>query len=156
MSNRTGRPENLKPVRSKEEARERGAKGGSSPKRMATLNAQKLMKKFLLSTPKRNEQVDAFLENVGVDTADQEMVTNAALLAAKILQQAMSGDMDAIKLAFEMSGQMMTAKDQNERRKADTEREKLKILKQGGVSVTDTPLIVINKPEVESEAGDKE
>lgn len=137
----------MRPVRSKEEARERGSKGGSSPKRKKTLETQRLMKKLLLSEPALNANTKDSLKRIGVDVdGDEELTTNAAILSATILQKAFSGDPEFIRMAFEMSGQCITAKDITDRAKLEIEREKLRLLSEQGITEADArPVIVIRK-----------
>lgn len=124
--NKGGTPGNLKrssPI----EARLNGSKGGSSPKRKQTLDAQRIMKKLLLAHPPITDKMRVSLETIGADVSDAEMTTNAALMAAVIVTQALDGDLDAVQMALEMGGQITNNKSANDARKLEIEAEKLDI-----------------------------
>lgn len=143
---------NLRPPFSPSEAREMGARGGASPKRRATLDAKKLMKKMLNAYPAMSKPEKEQLKAMGMDLQDADSMTNAALLAAKVIQQARDGDLEAIKMAFEMAGQAVTARDQNERERVAVEREKVRLMERGtAASAAGVPVLIDTRPE-ESEA----
>lgn len=97
-----GNINNLKPVRSKEEATERGRKGGirSGEVRMA----KKLMKDVLidlLNLPLKNEKIDEFnslLEIKGKNITAQQAIGVA------MIKKAMSGDVPAAVFVRDTSG----------------------------------------------------
>lgn len=140
----TANENNLRPPFTPSEAREYGARGGGSPKRRQTLDAKRIMRKMLTGKPLMPGELKTKLKNIGIDTDDPELATTAALLSATIIQKALGGDMDAIKMALEMAGQAITAKDQTDREKLAIERDKLKLLeKQGSTAGDDKPVINI-------------
>ena len=137
--------QNLK-IPTSEEARRNGAKGGSSPKRRATLDAKKLMKSILSSSPVITDKTLKSLRNHGVNVDDENLTTNAAVIQAVIASKAMNGDLEAAKMVFEMAGFTVTAKDQNEREKVSVERRKLKLIEQGQYQKKEMPVLIDTRP----------
>lgn len=118
--------QNLKTPTS-EEARRNGAKGGSSPKRRATLDAKKLMKSILTSSPVMSNKTRNSLTLLGVDVNDPKLTTNAAVIQAVIASKAMNGDLTAAKMALEMGGQPVDAKTLVELERLKLERDKFEL-----------------------------
>ena len=128
----------------KENAAENGRKGGSSPKRKATIKAKNLMKMYLASKPEISEESLKSLKKLGVDVDDPNITSNMSLMMAIIVSRAHNGDMDAVKMALEMAGDIVTARDAIAKEQLELEREKLRLMqdqKSGGQS--DAPIINI-------------
>lgn len=93
--------ENLKPVRTKEEARERGRNGG---KKSGQARRQQKAYKELLSemfkTKVNDEKLKAFAEQYGVKDADVKTLTLLGMVNAAI-----SGNHKAFDMLLEMSGE---------------------------------------------------
>lgn len=84
--------QNLKPVRNKSEARERGIKGGKA-------SGEARRKKKLLK-----ECLDALLEKEYVDKKGKK-ATGAETLALTVFQKAQRGDLKAFELVRDTAGQ---------------------------------------------------
>jgi len=92
-----GNPENLIPVRSKNEARKKGKNGGiASGVSRRKKSAEKDCIKMLLNLPIiiTKDDVKGKLVNLGVD---EEYCTNEMLIAFKLFSLAVGGDLNAIK-----------------------------------------------------------
>lgn len=90
--NKRGNPDNLKPVQSKEEASERGRKGG-----IASGKARR-EKKML------KECFEALLDKQ-YKTKDGKRATGAETLALTVFQKAQRGDLKAFELVRDTAGQ---------------------------------------------------
>lgn len=127
---RLGNVGNLRAFPSGEAAKAAGAKGGSSPKKKATLNAKRLMRTVLMSKPDLDDKQRKRLEAIGLDLNDESLTTNAALISAVILSKALKGDLTAVRMALEMGGQPIDAKAIIELEKLKLERERFEFEKQ--------------------------
>ena len=93
---------NLKPPTTKE-ARERGAKGGrASAEAKKKRKAMKEQMEMLLNLPLKDEQTRAFLEKMGIDTANMD---NQMALVVATFQNAIRGDMKAVNIVREIIGE---------------------------------------------------
>lgn len=107
-----GGVENLKPVQSKEEARERGRNGGkrSGEVRKQQKTMRELMK-MLLSLPATEKEKEK-LNDLGVPIEEQSQKT---MVAVGLLRQAKTGDHNAVKTLCGISGDLFTIpKDEEE------------------------------------------
>lgn len=98
-----GNVSNLKPVRSKEEARERGRLGGikSGIAKRAKKNLQQIAK-TILETQVQGDNAKGFLHNFGLDEQDQNY---QALMIAKLLNKALKEtDVRAIQTLAALAG----------------------------------------------------
>lgn len=93
---------NLKPVRTKEEAKERGANGGK--KSGETRRAQKSMREAakLLLNMKPTESIRQTLDALGIEKSEQ---TNQMAILSKVLLNALKGDMEAAKFMRDTIGE---------------------------------------------------
>lgn len=94
---------NLKPVRTKKEARERGRKGGikSGEVRRKKRDA-KAAARLILDLPVSTDAMKNNLKSMNVDEAD---FTNRVALFARAFTQAMTGDVKAMQFIIEMAGE---------------------------------------------------
>lgn len=101
MANPKGNPENLKPVRSTEEARKRGAAGGkaSGVARRKKRDARSAIS-LLLNMAVR-ESLEENMEELGFQEEDW---TNMNAMWARIFTDAMSGDKAAQKMILDYGG----------------------------------------------------
>lgn len=101
MANPKGNPENLQPVRTKEEAKKRGAAGGkkSGIARRKKRNARQAISLLLDMAAKDN--LDKNLRTLGYEEEDR---TNMNALMARMFTQAMSGDVNAFKAIMDYGG----------------------------------------------------
>lgn len=101
MANPKGAPENLRPVRSKEEAKKRGAAGGkkSGETRRKKRDAKQAISLLLGMAAKDN--LEKNLKQLGYDTED---LTNMNALMARMFTKAMSGDVAAFKALMDYGG----------------------------------------------------
>lgn len=119
MSRKGGAPENLKPVRTKEEAKKRGANGGkkSGEVRRAKRDA-KSAAKLILDLPCA-ESIARNLKGMNVSEAD---FTNRVGIMARLFAEAMSGNVTAMRTMIEFAGELPTQ--QIEEKRFDAEMEK--------------------------------
>lgn len=103
MAKKGGAPENLKPVRTKEEAKERGRNGGkkSGEARRRKRDAQQAAR-LILDLPVSTEAMENNLKKMHIDEEDY---TNRVALFARAFAQAMAGDVKAMQFIIEMSGE---------------------------------------------------
>lgn len=103
MAKKGGAPENLKPVRSKEEARERGRNGGkkSGEARRRKRDAQQAAR-LILNLPVSTDVMENNLKKMHIEEED---FTNRVALFARAFTQAMTGDVKAMQFIVEMAGE---------------------------------------------------
>ncbi len=101
MANPKGNPQNLQPVRTKEEAKKRGAAGGkkSGAARRKKRDARQAIRYVLdmAATGKLDEK----LEGLGFDEEDR---TNMTGLTVAMMMRAASGDVSAYKALMDYGG----------------------------------------------------
>lgn len=101
MANPKGNPQNLQPVRTKEEAKKRGAAGGkkSGASRRKKRDARQAIRYVLdmAATGKLDEK----LEELGFDEEDR---TNMTGLTVAMMMRAASGDVSAYKALMDYGG----------------------------------------------------
>lgn len=86
-----------------EEARKIGAKGGrASAEAKKKRKAMKEQMEMLLNLPLKDEQTRAFLEKMGIDTANMD---NQMALVVATFQNAIRGDMKAVNIVREIIGE---------------------------------------------------
>lgn len=102
MAKKRGAPENLDPVRTKEEARARGRNGGikSGEVRRKQRDAKNAINLLLNMAAKNN--LDKNLKELGLDECDR---TNMMALQARLFTMAMSGDLKAYNTLMKYAGQ---------------------------------------------------
>lgn len=105
--------QNLKPVTSKEEAREKGRKGGKASARKR--KQKKLINEYIdelmskkLSNPKLRQQIEAL--DIGID---MNSLDNKMALVASQWSQAMKGDTKAFECLMNYSGEKPVEKIQD-------------------------------------------
>lgn len=103
MAKKGGAPENLKPVRTKEEARERGQNGGkkSGEARRRKRDAQQAAR-LILNLPVSTDAMENNLKKMHIEEED---FTNRVALFARAFTQAMTGDVKAMQFIVEMAGE---------------------------------------------------
>lgn len=115
---------------------------------------RQIASKILYSKPAMPEEmVEQLKGKLGIDMADGDMMTNAAVLLFRLLNNANNGDANAIIQLFEMTGQPVSAKSFAERERLEIERERLKLEReklelmraQGNTSEDELPQIVIER-----------
>ncbi len=114
--------DNLKPVRSKDEARERGHNGGikSGESRRRKRDA-KSAANLILNLP-ASDAVAKNLASMGIDC--ERDYTNMVALMARAYTKAMTGDISAMQFLISMSATSPRAKMEAERHKKEMEGEK--------------------------------
>lgn len=102
MAKKGGAPENLKPVRSKEEAKKRGRNGGiqSGVARRKKRDARAAAK-LILNLP----CTEATERNLRSMSVDEEDFTNRVALFARAFAQAMTGDVRAMEFIVKIAGE---------------------------------------------------
>ena len=116
MARKGGAPENLKPIKTTEEAKKRGSNGGkkSGEVRRRKRDAREAAK-LILDLPCS----DAMKKNLGQMGADEADYSNRVALFARAFVLAMGGDVNAMKFIIETSGE--TPKQQLEERRFENE-----------------------------------
>lgn len=101
MANPKGAPQNLKPVRTKDEAKKRGANGGkkSGIARRKKRDAKQAISLLLDMAAQGN--LDKNLKQLGFEEEDR---TNMAALMARMFTKAMGGDVSAFKALMDYGG----------------------------------------------------
>lgn len=101
MANAKGNPENLKPVRTKDEAKKRGAAGGkkSGDSRRKKRDAKQAISLLLNMAAKEN--IEKNLKQLGYNAED---LTNMNALMARLFTKAMTGDVAAFKALMDYGG----------------------------------------------------
>lgn len=101
MANAKGAPDNLKPVRTKEEAKQRGRNGGkkSGESRRKKRDAKQSISLLLELAAQGN--LDKNLKQLGFSEEDR---TNMNALTARMFSKAMSGDVAAFKALMDYGG----------------------------------------------------
>lgn len=95
--------ENLEPVRTKEEARERGRNGGiASGKARKQRKAMKEQMEMLLSLPLKDSAIKGKFKKLGIDTGD---MNNQMALMVAMYQKALKGDTSAMNIIREVIGE---------------------------------------------------
>lgn len=103
MAKSKGNVGNLKPVRSKEEARERGRKGGiQSGKTRKTRKQAKECLNMILTLDVTGENNKKFLSNLGIEDEEQQNIM--LLMARMYMKAAATGDASAIAKILEIAG----------------------------------------------------
>lgn len=117
MAKKGGAPENLKPVRTKEEARERGRNGGirSGEVRRAKKTARENMK-MLIELQAKGKVRDS-LKTMGIE--ENEDLTILSAMNLKLVLMAMDGNIQAYDRIMKMTGD-----DPDEMRKEAEEKRK--------------------------------
>lgn len=126
---------NLKPVRTKSEARERGRNGGkkSGETRRRNANFRKTLN-FLLTSKINSEEWEPVLGALGV-----ECTLESALLMAQI-KEALSGNTKAATFVAKYSGQSAEPEENIRNREADTELKQARKQAVTGENDTDEAL----------------
>lgn len=100
---RQGRVENLQPVRTEEEAREKGRAGGiASGEARRAKKTWKELANIMLEAKTSNANAEK-LKALGISPDD---ATNAAVIVYKLLQKSQSGDWEATKLLAKITGNL--------------------------------------------------
>lgn len=115
-----GAPENLNPVRTKEEAKKRGAAGGkkSGEVRRKKRDA-KAAAKLILNLP-CDKGFEKQLEAMAIDEQDY---TNRVALFARAFAQAMSGDVRAMEFLVKTAGETQEQELERKRFKNETGKQ---------------------------------
>ena len=94
---------NLEPVKTKEEARERGRNGGiASGKARKQRKAMKEQMEMLLSLPLKDTSIKGKFKKLGIDTGD---MNNQMALVVALYQKALKGDTSAMNIIREVIGE---------------------------------------------------
>lgn len=119
MAKKGGAPENLKPVRTKEEAKARGRNGGkkSGEARRRKRDA-KAAAKLILDLPcTKNLQ-----RNLNALSIEEEDYTNRVALMARAFSQAMTGDTRAMEFLIKTAGETPEQRIADKRFKIDQDK----------------------------------
>lgn len=120
-------PENLRPPKTSEEAKERGRKGGiksgeARRKKRTMKNAAELMLNLAITQ-------DHVKDNVRMLGIEEEDSTNMMAIMARMTLEAMSGNVKAAEFLRGVVGSDAVGQDRAERLKLEKERAKLEKLK---------------------------
>lgn len=95
--------DNLQPVKTKAEAKERGRNGGiASGKAKRQRKAMKEQMEMLLSLPLKNDKAKAKFKELGIETDDMD---NQMALVVAMYQKALKGDTSAMNIVREITGE---------------------------------------------------
>lgn len=95
--------ENLQPVKTKKEARERGRNGGiASGIAKRQRKAMREQMEMLLTLPLKDQKIINKFKQIGVDTSD---MNNQMALIMATYQKALRGDMQAMNVIRELVGE---------------------------------------------------
>lgn len=132
--------QNLKPVRTKEEARERGRNGGkaSGKARRRKADFRKTLN-MLLTVDIEHPEITPILDAMGIDSTPE-----SAMLMAQI-KEAMDGNTKAAYFVAQYAGQNDRSKEDIENKKADTELKKARKEAVSGDRETDEALDRLDK-----------
>ena len=105
MAERKYNTQNLQPVKSKKEARERGRKGGikSQQVQRERRKAKECME-MLLSLPTKSKKQKELMSNMGIADEDQQNIM--ALMASMFARAVTTGEPNAVKSVLEIAGEM--------------------------------------------------
>lgn len=154
MAKKGGAPENLDPVRTKEEAKKRGRNGGvkSGEARRNKRDAKNAMNLLLDMAAKG--QIKSNLEELGFKSEDQ---TNMVALQARLFSMAMSGNLQAYDRVLKISGNdpEENRKEREskaaDKRKDDESRARVEALERG-----DSAPVAGGYGDMDDEEGEKE
>lgn len=100
-----GNTSNLKPVRSKDEARELGKKGGkASGKARREKKTMQELCKILLEVPLKEGKVNGVKDITSLATLKDKNITIQQAMILSLMKKAMSGDVQAFHAIVELSG----------------------------------------------------
>ena len=152
MAKREGKPENLKPPRSKDEARKRGSKGGvKSGQARRRKRDMKQAADLILNMRVQNPAVLEILE--GLDVPEEERSYSMAVVVSMIKEAVMNGNVRSAEFLRDLVGDGALAKERKE--KLRLERERLEMDKaQKQDNGEGMPVIINIRPNDES--GDPE
>ncbi len=103
MAHETNAEKNLKPVRTKEEARERGRKGGiASGEARRRKRTMKNAAKFLLDMPVASDNISETMKKMGFEEED---LTNQMAVLVSVFRKAMEGNVKAAEFLRDTAGQ---------------------------------------------------
>lgn len=103
MAHETNAEKNLRPVRTKEEARERGRKGGiASGEARRKKRTMKNAAKLLLDMPIASENISNTMKELGFQEED---LTNQMAVLVSVFKKAMNGDVRAAEFLRDTAGQ---------------------------------------------------
>ena len=104
MANPKGNPQNLQPVRSKEEASKKGQKGGikSQQVQRERRRAKECME-MILSLQTKSKKQKELMSNMGIKDEDQQNIMS--LMASMFARAVTTGEPNAVKSVLEIAGE---------------------------------------------------
>ena len=121
MAKREGKPENLKPPRSKDEARERGSKGGvKSGQARRRKRDMKQAADLILNMRVQNPAVLELLE--GLDVPEEERSYSMAVVVSMIKEAILNGNVRSAEFLRDLVGDGALAKERKEKLRLERER----------------------------------
>lgn len=151
MANKKGTPENLRPPKTKEEARKRGTNGGiKSGVVRRRKKAFKEAAQMLLDMPVAFPNVKEQLKNLGIENDD---LTNQMAIVVSMFKEAMAGNVKAAALFVDIVGTGAAGLEREERLKIEKQRlalekKKFQFQQEGGLASGDgMPTIVNVRPD---------
>jgi len=149
MAKKGGAPENLKPVRSKEEAKTRGRNGGikSGETRRKKRDA-KSAARLVLDLP-CSEAIAKNLKSMQIDNED---FTNRVAIMARLFTEAMTGNVTAMKTMIELAGELPNHEYERDRLKLEERKFEAEIgnKESGNNAVDDWVTAVLEADESEN------
>ncbi len=151
-----GRPENMRPPRTKEEAKQRGRNGGiASGIARRRKRDMKDAAQLLLSMPVKFQSVADQMKNLGFAEED---LTNQMSILVSMYKEAMSGNVRAAEFLRDTIGTDAVGKERKERLRMEKERLKMEkerlALQTGNANGDGLPTIVNIRPGEEEANGE--
>ena len=105
MANPNGNPQNLRPVKTKKEAKKRGSNGGkkSGEVRRQRKQAKECME-MILSLDVKGEKSKQLMRNLGIEDKDQQNIM--LLMSTLFMKAATTGEPNAVKAVLEIAGEL--------------------------------------------------
>ena len=148
MSRKGGAPENLKPVRTKEEAKKRGANGGKKSGEVRRMKRDaKSAAKLILDLP----CAEGVARNLKSMNLSEEDYTNRVGIMARLFAEAMSGNVSAMRTMIELAGELPNQQLEEKRYEAEMENKEA-----GNNAVDDWVDAVLEADEQEKNNGEEQ
>lgn len=147
MAKKGGAPENLDPVRTKEEAKKRGRNGGvRSGEARRKKRTMKEAAKLLMDMPTSFQSVSDSMKAMGIDDDD---LTNQMAIVVSMYKEAMSGNVRAAEFIRDTLGDGAEGQNRAERlamdrERLDMEKERFRIEREAASETGDGMPTIIN------------
>lgn len=147
MAKKGGAPENLDPVRTKEEAKRRGTNGGiASGVARRKKRTMKEAAKLLMDMPISFKSVSESMKDMGIE---EDELTNQMAILVSMFKEGMSGNVRAAEfirdtIGDSADGQMRTERLRMDKQRLEMEKERFRIEKENSAESGDGMPIIVN------------